>query len=689
MKKTLLYVGVLLMASGIMAQEKKLLKKEQKTFNTLIEQSRQANPNDVVRCASVEAVVAKFGQRKVDQMNQAFEEWLAPKIELEKQKKTNNKSAATTVITIPVVFHVITSGSGNTNVDASYVQAQIDQLNIDYRNLAGSPFSAAADAYIEFCLAAVDPDGNVLDEPGIDRVTDYGASSLTKSYIDGTVKPNTIWDPYSYFNVWSANISNGLLGWATFPTSSGLGGLTDYFGTDTTDGVVVAYYSIGSIATPNPNGGIYGMGRTLTHEAGHWLGLRHIWGDNTSCSVNTTDSNQDYCPDTPAASDAHYDCVTIDSCPDDTGNDMIEDYTNDACMNTFTADQVARMTAVMANSPRRVTLASSTVCNATVYGFDGKLSITTLDLVDCATSTAPVVTLKNAGDTTVLTSATIAYALNGTTLGTYNWSGSLATGSSVDITLPTVSFASGSNTFTVSLTSVNGVTDNDTSNDSDSETVTVNSYLDTDSITIAVQPDVWGDEITWELINSLGTVVASGGPYSLGTMNNVTGVCTTDGLDQQTVTLAAECYTFTIHDSYGDGIVCQSELDDYGYTGGGGYFSLSVNGTPFVAQTCEEYDEWSISFGIESAMNASSFDTNDFVLYPNPNNGSFNLQLTAISNKVAVNVYDMRGRLILNKQVQANGLVNEAIELTNAQAGIYLVTIEDGARKVTKKIVVE
>lgn len=84
-----------------------------------------------------------------------------------------------------------------------------------------------------------------------------------------------------------------------------------------------------------------------------------------------------------------------------------------------------------------------------------------------------------------------------------------------------------------------------------------------------------------------------------------------------------------------------------------------------------------------------TFETNDFVLYPNPNNGSFNLQLTATSDKVSVNVYDMRGRLILNKQVQANGLVNEAIELTNAQAGIYLVTIEDGARKVTKKIVVE
>lgn len=84
-----------------------------------------------------------------------------------------------------------------------------------------------------------------------------------------------------------------------------------------------------------------------------------------------------------------------------------------------------------------------------------------------------------------------------------------------------------------------------------------------------------------------------------------------------------------------------------------------------------------------------TFETNDFVLYPNPNNGSFNLQLTATSDKVSVNVFDMRGRLILEKQIQANGLVNEAIQLNNAQAGIYLVTIQDGAKKVTKKIVVE
>ena len=132
----------------------------------------------------------------------------------------------------------------------------------------------------------------------------------------------------------------------------------------------------------------------------------------------------------------------------------------------------------------------------------------------------------------------------------------------------------------------------------------------------------------------------------------------------------------------------ESLMDGFGGMDRSGTWYLVV-GDAYVGDT-GTLNSWSLEFCTQEAvLENAAFDTNDFVLYPNPNNGSFSLQLTAVSDKVAVNVYDMRGRLILNKQVQANGLVNEAIELTNAQAGIYLVTIEDGARKVTKKIVVE
>ena len=80
-------------------------------------------------------------------------------------------------------------------------------------------------------------------------------------------------------NVWVADLSGGLLGYAQFPSNSGLGGLNANGGAASTDGVVHLYSTIGSVANPFPGGAPYNLGRTMTHEVGHWLGLRHIWGD--------------------------------------------------------------------------------------------------------------------------------------------------------------------------------------------------------------------------------------------------------------------------------------------------------------------------------------------------------------------------------------------------------------------------
>jgi len=283
-----------------------------------------------------------------------FERWLAPHVEDYKRHEAGGYRA--TLLTIPVIFHIITDGAGAENLTAAQVQAQVDQLNIDFRNLAGSTDAVAADIEIEFCLATLDPSDNVLAEPGINRVTTYGDGAFTSNYVDNTIKPNTIWDPNNYMNIWSADISGGLLGWAQFPDNSGLGGLNANGGAANTDGVVALYSSIGSVANPNPAGGNYSRGRTLTHEVGHWVGLRHIWGDG-NCSVD------DFCNDTPESDAANYGCPGGHvSC---STTDMIEnymDYTDDACMDIFTAEQKTRIRTVMAVSPRRSTLAASTKC---------------------------------------------------------------------------------------------------------------------------------------------------------------------------------------------------------------------------------------------------------------------------------------------------------------------------------------
>lgn len=89
-------------------------------------------------------------------------------------------------------------------------------------------------------------------------------------------------------------------------------------------------------------------------------------------------------------------------------------------------------------------------------------------------------------------------------------------------------------------------------------------------------------------------------------------------------------------------------------------------------------------------LSNEDFEINDFVIYPNPNNGNFNVQFNATStNDINIRVHDMRGREVFTKSFQNNGLINENVNLENLQAGVYLVNVQDGNRKQVKKIIIE
>ena len=91
-----------------------------------------------------------------------------------------------------------------------------------------------------------------------------------------------------------------------------------------------------------------------------------------------------------------------------------------------------------------------------------------------------------------------------------------------------------------------------------------------------------------------------------------------------------------------------------------------------------------------TTLSSDNFGLEDFTLYPNPNNGNFNIQFTSTSgNEIKVNVHDVRGREIYAKSYTNNGLFNENLQLDTVQSGIYLVTVQDGSRKEVKKIVVQ
>ena len=277
-------------------------------------------------------------------------------IDLQNRIQNQSNSKTSSVIRIPVVVHVVYNNSTE-NISDAQIQSQIDILNEDFRRLnvdaSNTPSvfqSIAADIEVEFCLASQDPNGIV--STGITRTltsqSSFTGNDDVKYSLSGGINA---WNTNDYLNIWVCNLSSGLLGYANFPGT----------GNAQIDGVVCDYAYFGNTGTATAP---YDLGRTATHEVGHWLNLRHIWGD-ANCG-------DDFCNDTPTQFGSNGGCpsfpyVTCANGPN--GGDMFMnymDYTDDACMNLFTEDQKTRM--IDAINTHRSDLLTSNGCSADVYG---------------------------------------------------------------------------------------------------------------------------------------------------------------------------------------------------------------------------------------------------------------------------------------------------------------------------------
>lgn len=278
--------------------------------------------------------------------------------------------AAGQTITIPVVVHVIWHRAVE-NVSDAQIQSQIDALNRDYRlRNADSlrkthPFwPSIADAQIEFCLAKRDPNGKAtsgITRTKTDTVAFYGIGSEKRTALGGMDN----WNPDKYLNLWVCNLDgsgDGILGYASFPF--------ERQSAPEDDGVVIDYRVFGTMGTAqSPNA----LGRTATHEIGHWLNLSHIWGDLEP------DCGDDDVLDTPPGDEPNYDCPTFpldpnSVCGTDENGEMYMnymDYVVDECMNMFTRGQVARMQSSLKNE--RPGLLTSLGCT-TPSGVDDGIS---------------------------------------------------------------------------------------------------------------------------------------------------------------------------------------------------------------------------------------------------------------------------------------------------------------------------
>lgn len=674
----------------------------------------EKTPSGHIRCFSDE--MHELHQQANPQMESIddFEFWMEEKLKTYVKDNQNNKASRK----IPVVVHVL-YGNSTQNISLAQIQSQIAVLNKDFSatntdisNVPSVFQSVVADCDIEFCLAQVDPNNQPTN--GVNRVN-VGTTSLTTSQIDNTWKPQTIWDPTKYFNIWVANIQGGILGYAQFPSSSGLGGMPSNGGSANTDGVVILYNAFG---TTGVVGAPYNKGRTATHEIGHWLGLRHIWGDGTC--------GNDFCGDTPPAQTSNYSCPThphkLGTCSGNTTGEMFMnymDYVNDACMYMFTANQKARMDVVLQNSPRRGSLLTSNVCG-----------------------TAPLNANFTANNTTITAGQTVTFTDNSSgpnPITSWSWNFDVTSQGGVS---PSTASTQGphtvtynnAGTYTVRLTVGDG---------SSNDTETKNAY-----ITVLQQGTQVCDSTAanWDFAQHASQTGAyqwnNNGGFAMGqnaygdngwadkVPYTGSGTFLTDVL-MYFRPVGSGNVNLKVWSVAGNGApnsVLAQQTVQISQLGSGGTPTLwtlpspaSLNGNFFVGHDhntlvngdtvalmsaptstpsvwAKETTGWkalsSYNFNHSGAIipvicNSVTGekellkDINDILVFPNPTNGTLNVALTAKEN-TSVDIYNVVGKLIYSSGIKNTQLFT--IDINNQPNGVYFVNIKSGNSVTTKKV---
>ena len=246
------------------------------------------------------------------------------------KKKSGLVKQAT--VTIPVVVNVLYRTAAE-NVSDAQIQSQIDVLNRDF-NASNSDFNSYIPAEYEALKANV---GITFTLQAVVRKatnkTSWRTNDDMKKSTKGGINPTS---PSNTLNIWVCTLSNGILGYAQFPG-----------GSSATDGVVILNTAFGTTGTAKAP---FNLGRTATHEVGHWANLRHIWGDATC--------GNDQVADTPPHNTANYGCPAQGHKSTCTGtpNEMwmnYMDYSDDRCMYMFSTGQKDRMLAVFATGGPR------------------------------------------------------------------------------------------------------------------------------------------------------------------------------------------------------------------------------------------------------------------------------------------------------------------------------------------------
>jgi len=451
-----------------------------------------------------------------------FENWIQAKIQ-ERRIRTLAQGLAQTeaeVLTIPIVVHVIHNGEAvgeGSNISEAQIQSQIQVLNEDFRRMNADTIdtpeeflNVAYDTKIEFVLARQDPEG--LPTNGITRTR--GTMSGWRISDNNELTSLSFWSSYDYFNIWVTNLlPASLLGYAQFPISDLEGLETEFNANPNVDGVVIGYKYFGSselgdfpeLKSP------FDLGRTTTHEIGHFLGLRHVWGDVLNAAGCEID---DYVSDTPISNMNYLGCAEHpqSSCG---SVDMTSNYlyfSDDACMDIFSKDQTERMRIVLDTSPRRKSLVNSigTQDPVIVDNNAGIRQILSPSFGECDQTVSPVAEVRNYG-TNVLSSFRISLKIDGQLVENLEIIQDLNPLELMEVNFPTVFLeTSGLHDFTFEITQTNGGQDNFPDNNSTSiKVASAHEGLISNTVDFNQLPADWiirnpDESITWELADAPG-----------------------------------------------------------------------------------------------------------------------------------------------------------------------------------------
>lgn len=294
----------------------------------------------------------------------------------------------------------------------------------------------------------------------------------------------------------------------------------------------------------------------------------------------------------------------------------------------------------------------------------------------CSSDVTPSVTITNNG-TDVLTSATINYGYDGATNLTYNWTGSLNQYQTEVVALPTATLAGGAHTFQANVSNPNGATDGNALNNSISSSFTT--VIGGQILDLSIQLDCYGSECSWALTDTLlTTTFYTGGPYS----DNSSG----GPIVTQSMCVNAGCYTFTINDSYGDGLTSAGCA-----VPAGNYSLMDAGGTTLAGLTAAEANFGTTNaqqfcFGSSAGISAMNDLQNAWVVYPNPTDNVLSIVLNKMDGAKTIQITTTTGQEV--RTINSNE-TQSSFEVSGLAKGVYFVRLMTAQGTSTKTFVVK